>query len=208
MNLKDDGKIMRTRRYVITAVAFLTAACGGGRSSEGGQAATAQSCAPQDGILSHTFNVASLAGDYRLTLVATAGDSVGKSVEGQLRLMPHADSLKQLSVLGGPATVGTPLYGTAEIALARVNALDLGGLSSSDPMKPGAIMIERHIDAGLEVIMRLGSQANQRNLVNFDGGYTALTLRWAEGGAFGGSWASGMMGPQAGGHFCAVRQTG
>jgi hypothetical protein len=53
--------------------------------------------------------------------------------------------------------------------------------------------------------LRLGSLANQLDLVRFDGGYTALHVRWVAPGGFGGDWSSGVRGPEAEGYFCAAR---
>ena len=191
-------------------VGIAAGACGGRGDGGEERAEEAVVCeAREAGVLAHDFDVSGLAGDYAVTLVATAGDSAGKSVEGHLRLLPHADSLLQLTVGGGGGatgmTVGTPLYGAGEINLSAVNALQMGDLGSLNPMKPGAVTLVRHVDAGVELTIRLGSLANQRGIVRFDGGYSVLRVHWAEGNRFGGSWASGLLGAQAEGFFCAVK---
>ena len=198
----------RSRIALCCFVGIAAGACGGRGGGGEEQVEEAVVCeAREAGVLAPSFDVSGLAGDYAVTLVATAGDSAGKSVEGQLKLLPHADSLLQLTAGGGATgmAVGTPLYGAGEIDLGAVNALQMGDLASLDPMKPGAVTLVRHIDAGVELTIRLGSLANQRDIVRFDGGYSVLRVHWAEGNRFGGSWASGLLGPQAEGYFCAVK---
>ncbi len=191
----------------IAATVGATVACGGGAGDEDQLQPALPACEPAQGILPHDFNVAGLAGQYTLRLYATSGDSAGRDVSGSLTLMEHADDMKELTVPSGAAmrTIATPLYGTAEIGLSAVNAVTQGSLGSTDPMMPGAVVLERHTDPGLELTVRLGSQLNRRSQTQFDGAYTAMTVNWGSGDRFGGSWSSGLMGSGVEGYFCADR---
>ena len=82
-----------------------------------------------------------------------------------------------------------------------VAALRPGDLSSRDPQAPGVLVIQE--DGGL--LMRLGSEANRRGVLRFDGGYTVLRVDRATADGFAGTWSSGQMEVQAAGEFCARR---
>ncbi len=102
-----------------------------------------------------------------------------------------------------------PLYGAVEIALEEVGAVVAGALGSLEPAAPGVAVLEIHDGADgpiSDLILRLGSEANRRDVVRFDGAFTALYVRRIESSGFAGRWASGVPGEEpAGGHFCAVR---
>ena len=154
-----------------------------------------------------------LAGEYRLRLVATSGAKKGAAAEGSLRLDPQADSLRYRSRLGGgrDSTVLHPLYGAAEVDLARIDAVSVGSTTSLDPMQPGVLVMQRRTAEGLpqgEMILRLGSDANRRDRLRFDGGYTALRVRQIAPERLAGSWASGVTTERAAGYFCATRVDG
>ena len=101
-----------------------------------------------------------------------------------------------------------PLYGTTTVALDRVGAVKLGDLESADPMKPGVMVMEHRAEQNSlpDIVLRFGSFANQRDITRFDGGFTALRVKWIQAGNFGGTWESGVTGPEAKGYFCAVRK--
>ena len=64
------------------------------------------------------------------------------------------------------------------------------------------------VDAPAEIAsitLRLGSEANQRGVLRFDGAWTALYVRWIGDAGFGGEWTSGVTIPEATGSFCASR---
>ncbi|MEA2725467.1 MAG: hypothetical protein QOH59_3238, partial [Gemmatimonadales bacterium] len=154
-----------------------------------------------------------LAGEYRLRLVATSGAKKGAATEGSLRLNPQTDSLRYRSRLGGgrDSTVLHPLYGAADVDLARIDAVSVGSTTSLDPMQPGVLVMQRRTRGGSprgEIILRLGSDANRRDRQRFDGGYTALRVRQIGPGRVAGSWASGVRAERAGGYFCATRMEG
>jgi hypothetical protein len=167
-------------------------------------------CAPPSGVLPSTATAAGLAGEYRLHITATSGSNAGKWVEGGLRLRPLEDSLARVVlVLGVRDTTTTyPLVGTTDLEPADLGAVRIGELSADDPDAPGVLVIERHparADAGAEIMLRLGADANRRGVVRYDGGYFALTVRSIGPRGFAGTWASGVTGPAAEGYFCAER---
>jgi hypothetical protein len=102
-----------------------------------------------------------------------------------------------------------PLYGSAELDLAAIDAVRVGSISSNDPAAPGVLVIERHERAGqpprAEITLRLGSEANRRDRQRVDGGYTALRVRELGPSGFSGTWASGLLRERSAGYFCAVK---
>ncbi len=180
------------------------AACGGG-----GEAAPAVMCSPQDGPLATDASFDARAGEYRVILVATSGDSAGREVSGSLWLEPNDSTARQFARPGGDPIPGVtvPLFGWTDVAVLGVAALELGDLSSREPARPGVLVLEQRSQPTEPpgITLRLGSIANNRGIAPFDGGYTALRVGWMDAdGGFGGSWASGVRNEQAGGHFCAV----
>ena len=154
-----------------------------------------------------------LAGQFRLTLVAADGPRAGASVGGDLALTA-TDSANRVVKMPGtsPRTdAERPLLGTAAIALEDVGAVRVGDLASSDPSRPGVVVLERRktlaTDSLLEITLRFGSEANATDVQRFDGGFTALYVQDAHAGGFRGTWSSGVRSPTARGHFCAVRVT-
>ena len=85
-----------------------------------------------------------------------------------------------------------------------VGAVRVGSLSSEDPESPGVLVIESQTGAGPSILLRLGSDANRRDLVRFDGGYAVLSVIEITAESFGGTWSSGTQGPDAEGFFCAA----
>ncbi|KPK65214.1 MAG: hypothetical protein AMS21_05335 [Gemmatimonas sp. SG8_38_2] len=77
----------------------------------------------------------------------------------------------------------------------------LGASTSRDPRAPGVLVVEQ----GGQIVMRLGSEANRRGELRFDGGYFALWVHQFDENGFAGRWTSGTLGAQAKGHFCASR---
>jgi hypothetical protein len=193
----------------ITAASLIHAGC---RSKV--ETANPEECAPVSASLPAGISVRSLAGEYRLRLVATSGDKKGTATEGTLRLERQADSLRYRTRLGGgrDSTVLHPLYGAADVNLALIDAVSVGSTTSLDPRQPGVLVTERQAVSGgspqSEIIIRLGSEANRRDQQRFDGGYTALRVREVGPERLAGSWASGVRSEQAAGYFCATRVEG
>jgi hypothetical protein len=166
--------------------------------------------APADS-LSPSVTAAALAGEYRLHLAATSGADSGRSSEGSLRLWPLPDSLAHVTVLGvRDPSADQPLGGSAELDREALGVTSTGDLGGSDPAAPGVLVVEHHPprpEARPEIVLRMGSEANRRGRVRYDGGYFALMVRTLGDHGFTGTWASGA-GPtsaSAKGHFCAER---
>ena len=195
-----------TRRFAFVVATAIAAACAG----EGDQqAATGPVCLSQDGTLDRGASFDERAGEYRLTLVATSGDSAGHEVTGALWLEPNDSAARRFSLPGGvpDPTVTVPLFGWSDVAVTGVAARQLGDLGSHEPASPGVLLLEQRADAESQpsITPRLGSFSNRRDVAPFEAGYTALRVGWLdESGGFGGTWASGVRDEEAGGHFCAV----
>jgi hypothetical protein len=149
----------------------------------------------------------SLAGEYRLILVATGGERAGQEADGELVLLTvdSAASLAQLEADLSQSRAAYRLVGTTDLALETVGAVRMGDLASLDPSRPGVAVLQRSDREDRDITVRLGSLANEVGNVRFDGGYAALRVSWLETSGFGGSWASGVRGPEATGYFCAFR---
>jgi hypothetical protein len=171
---------------------------------------SADSCRPPTGTLPRTATADGLAGDYRLHITATSGSRSGRWVEGSLRLRPLSDSLARSVVVLGvrDTTTSHPLAGTADLDPAALGAVRTGNLADETDEAPGVLVIERHPvqpDAGAEIMLRMGSDANRRGVVRYDGGFFALTVRSIGPAGFAGTWSSGGAGNSAEGYFCAER---
>ncbi len=179
-----------------------------GCAARGGSEDDAE-CSPVESRLPAGSTAEGLAGQYRLTLVATRGERSGNTVQGRLWLHEQQSELRSITMPGGgPIPNATmPLYGATDTDLDAVGALRLGDPMSLDPMSPGVAVLEQRgseKDAHTEITLRLGSAANRRDVQAFDGGFMALYVRWIEEGRFGGAWASGVIGRESEGYFCAV----
>ena len=183
-----------------------TLACTIGACSSRRVDMSASDCSPADGSLAANASADGLSGDFRVVLVSTKGARAGEQVAGRLSLHQHDAELRQMKRASGEVDpdVEAPLYGTADVAFETVGALKLGDTMSMDPMKPGVIVLESH-GGSTTITLRIGSLANQRDLVRFDGGYTALHVREVSDDSFAGNWASGVTGAESEGYFCAVR---
>jgi hypothetical protein len=176
--------------------------------------ATPEKCAPVTEELSAESSMEASAGEYRLRLVATSGAKAGSSVVGTLKLRPQVGQLRYRMRTAGllDSSVVHPLYGTAELNLNAVDAVQVGAIASTDPAAPGVLVIQRHERAGqaprAEITLRLGSEANRRDRQRIEGGYTALRVRQVTPTQFAGTWASGVLRERSAGYFCAVRKDG
>jgi hypothetical protein len=159
-------------------------------------------CIPSTSQLPTTSSAEELAGAYRLRLVATKGPMSGRTALGALTLQPYDSALRTLTIAGLRDTAASyVLYGSTDIALDSVGAVSAGKLDSEDPLRPGVVAVERKG----ALTLRLGSEANRRDVTRFDGGFTALRVLEATGNGFAGSWTSGLRLERSGGHFCAER---
>lgn len=160
-----------------------------------------QGCAPSTATLAADASAAGLAGTYRLRMIASSGPQNGKAVEGELRLLPLES--------GGSGDAAGPfvLRGAADLDLAAVGAPE-AELTSTDPTRPGVLVMQL-APAGQSkaprIMLRLGAEANRRDVTRIEGAYTVLRLSELSEGGFAGSWQSGAPMPVAAGHFCATR---
>jgi hypothetical protein len=170
-----------------------------------------EECKPTTATLSANASADGLTGEYRLTLVADDGPREGEAVSGQLVLEPYEGQLRQRMRPDGspdPSTVYAA-FGSTDIDLTKVGALEVGSTKSRDPTRPGVLVMQRRPTsaggASTQITIRLGADANQRDRIRFDGGYTALYVREISGDRLAGEWGSGSGRSQVRGHFCAVR---
>jgi hypothetical protein len=137
-------------------------------------------------------------------MVAEKGDSSGQ-VSGRLWLKPQSPALRDLPGQGN----SMPLFGGTDVAIERVGAVRMGDLASADSTKPGVAVLEQRTPTSLLIVLRLGSDANERGVLRFDGGYAALTVRSISDSEFRGTWASGVRSGlrslESSGYFCATR---
>ena len=172
-------------------------------------AAAPEQCAPVTGALPAGTTAQGLEGEYQLRMIASSGPQAGDTVVGQLRLVPHDSSMRRLTIAGkvrdGGMTV--PLYGSLDLDPSTVGALYAGNLSSLDPNRPGVAVFQSDGLPGQSprVLLRLGSEANRRDELRFDGPYTVLRVAEISEEGFAGTWDSGAPLPRSGGHFCAKR---
>ncbi|HEU4473662.1 MAG TPA: hypothetical protein VFR72_02435 [Gemmatimonadales bacterium] len=171
---------------------MLLAACGGGNAAQGNHQAQAdpqvQACAPVEAG-AEAVAADELGGRYTLRMVATSGAKPGSSAEGQMELMPNTSA------------GDSPMHGTAELDFASVGAVVPGDPKSSDPLSPGVLVLE----GSSGVMLRVGSEANRKDVRRFDGAYTALQVTQVTDQGFAGTWRSGLGTEESEGHFCAVR---
>ena len=178
----------------------------GEESAEEPRGAPLPACIPPEGPLAADASLEGRAGDYRLTMVEKVDGTPARTVEGSLVLLTQVESLRRFEGSAGGSIPGvtSPLFGNTDLNVEAVGAVRVGDLSSLDPAAPGVLVIESETGTGPSILLRLGSDANRRDLVRFDGGYTVLTVIEIEAGSFTGTWSSGVRGPGSDGFFCAT----
>ena len=201
-------------------VPFALASCGGsgddsssedgGASEASADAVVATTCVASTGSLAAGASLAGWAGEYSLTMVAGDEGAETGSVEGGLVLRDQSTDLRHFAGSDGSAIPGvaSPLLGTTDIAVQVVGALRIGDLSSADPAAPGVLVIESQTAQGPSILLRFGSDANRRDMVLFDGGFTVLELSEVGDNGFKGTWTSGAQRSRKTGYFCAERVPG
>ncbi|HEX2206371.1 MAG TPA: hypothetical protein VHG93_01710 [Longimicrobium sp.] len=199
---------MTALRSALRPAAALAAALGlagwascHGRTPE----AAAVPCAPAEGQLAAGARSDGLAGEFRLTLAATAGPRAGESTAGTLRLRAFGGRPVPVPPAAG---VRYPLFGGADVDLDAVGAVAPGAVDAVDAARPGVLVMEwprPDAPAGTrEITLRLGVDANHGDQVRFDGAFTALTVTAMSADRFTGRWESGGE-HRAAGYFCADR---
>jgi hypothetical protein len=194
-------------RAVPLGVIVAASACSPRQPAPAADAASAP-CAPVSGPLAPDAAADALRGAYHLELVAGHGRRAGDSTSAELELVTAPDSLQVPPPMGAirDTTTRLPLIGWTDLQPDAIGAADTGPLDGHEPAAPGVLVIERRTrraDAPREILLRLGSEANRRDRVRFDGGYFVLTVLQSDDGGFAGTWASSANGPASGGHFCA-----
>jgi hypothetical protein len=173
--------------------------------TEAGQA-SAPTCVPPEGPLAADASLEGRAGEYRLVMVEEIDGNPARTVEGSLTLLPQPEALRRFAGSAGGSIPGvtSPLFGSTDVNVEGVGAVRVGSLSSEEPDSPGVLVIESDTGAGQSILVRLGSDANRRDLVRFDGGYAVLNVVEITTESFGGTWSSGARGPDSEGFFCAT----
>lgn len=210
-----DGRRMRPAAAVLAVLALAgwTGASCGPRAPAPAATATppapaapavtaASACAPAAGPLAAGAQADALAGEFRLTLVASRGARAGRSASGQLTLRPYGSRPAPVAAAAG---VRYPLFGGTDVDLAAVGALALGEVGPVEAARPGVLVLEWAHDGVRQITLRLGADANVGGAQRFDGTYMALTVTTVSAAGFAGTWESGAGEPVSGGHFCAVR---
>ncbi len=158
---------------------------------------TASMCERPTGTVSAGASLVGMSGDFTLTMVNGAEPT--RTASGSLVMMKQADGLERWG------QVATPLFGTSDISLGAVGAVEVGGLSSADAASPGVLVMEDEGPDGPRIRLRFGSRANDREALAFDGGYTILTVMELAADGFAGDWRSAAGGPVVEGWFCVRR---
>lgn len=187
---------------------LVAAGCGGAVAGSGsgvdggGSAALGEpaSCVEVEPALTTAATMEGMAGRYDLVLVL-----LGNRPRAARGLLTLRDQPRMARDLAGSTT---PLFGFTDVAVEEVSAYRVGDPSSEDATAPGVLVIEGDNSEGRSIILRLGSQANRRDRVAFDGAYTVLRVHRLGGDRFFGSWESGTSDTRVLGHFCAVRNGG
>ena len=168
--------------------------------------ALAAACVRPAGPVASDASLEGRAGEYHLTMVEQVDGSPSRTTEGSLTLLTQVESLRQFAGSAGGSIPGVtfPLFGSTDMNVEGVGAVRVGSLSSEDPESLGVLVIESETGTGPSILLRLGSDANRRNLVRFDGGYTVLNVVEITAESFSGTWSSGARGPDSEGFFCAT----
>ncbi len=166
-------------------------------------------CEPASGTLEAGARWGDAPGTYAITMVATAGPRSGRRARGELRLVTQRVELQVVATARGTGAVRQPAIGSLELPLADVGAESVGDPRSADPLSPGVgLYVQWNTDSTVAAaVLRVGADANRRDEIRFDGGYTALHVRRFTATGFWGDWLSGGRpdATESRGHFCAVR---
>ena len=177
-----------------------------GEAGEGG-GAPAPECVRPEGVLATDGSLEGRVGDYRLTMVEEVDGTPTRRVQGSLVLLTQVESFRQFEGSAGGSIPGvtSPLFGSTDVNVEAVGAVRVGSLSSQDPASPGVLVIESETGTSPSILLRLGSDANRRDVVRFDGGYAVLAVVEITAESFSGTWSSGARGPGSEGFFCATQ---
>ena len=126
--------------------------------------------------------------------IADSNRTSRRAVSGQLilrRLALDADSPGSADSTDPSIDPLTPLYGFTDLDPESVGAHRVGDPGSRDPAAPGVLVLERAEYGRRVITLRLGSDANRKDLVRYDGTYTVLSVKSVDEKGFAGSWRSG-----------------
>lgn len=177
---------------------LLLAGCSGANAGS----SDPQNCAPVESPAS-SVSADGLSGEYTLRLVATAGAKRGGTAAGTLSLMQQDSAYRSMETAAGmkDTSFTMPFYGMTEVDLASVGAVAPGDPKATEPTAPGVLVMQ----GPGRVMLRIGSEANRWGVRRFDGAFTALQVQQVTDKGFAGTWQSGVVGSESGGHFCADR---
>lgn len=138
-------------------------------------------------------------GRYQLTLVKRVDALDVGSARGTLVLYRQVPGLEALG------NASTPLYGTADVNLEAVGAHRVGDTGSDAADAPGVLVLEFDRAEKRNILLRLGSAANRRDTMLYDGAYMVMEVHEISADGFLGSWRSGSHSSHASGYFCATK---
>jgi len=195
----------------VGAAAFallLLSGCRSGGGDEVADVVPGEGCAaPSTSVLNAASTLQGAVGDYRLQIMTIREGRVVAAATATLTLTAHTPEMQYLTALDGTVRSDAlaPLYGWTDLELGELEALEMSGLDSRDPARPGVGVYETRTAAVPSIVLRLGSAANRREGAAIDGASTALRVLKIEDSYFSGSWRSGVgMEERASGFFCAV----
>ena len=174
---------------IAVSLGMIAAACGHGAVPGSVVLASSSGCARVDSSAATGVVPAErIAGEYRLSLVATHGRRAGRSIVGTMTLGTH--------------------YGHAAIALDSVGAVAAGSIASRDSTRPGVLVLSSADQAAgtPQTYLRFGAEANRTDIRLLDGAYMVLIVDSASASAMRGHWRSGIRAETADGYFCADRR--
>ncbi|GIW53443.1 MAG: hypothetical protein KatS3mg081_2798 [Gemmatimonadales bacterium] len=181
---------------ILASCAAIVAGCAVRRES-----GAAFNCAPVSTGERAPASASELAGRYELTMVATSGPLGERRAVGVLSLAAPEQALAERAAANSVPVV---LAGTAQLPVDSLGAANTGDLASTDPMKPGVVVLDQP-GTSPRFLIRLGSESNRQDQQPFEAAYLVLEVAAADRSGFYGSWRSGVTATTAQGYFCARR---
>jgi hypothetical protein len=176
-----------------------------GLLSCGDPAAPPSRCDPSVVPLPPPIVLSGLPGRYAVRFVVTGGIRAGDSALATLELRPQQVALSLLAD-------GTmqPAVGRIDVDASRIGAADTGDPMATSDSAPGVGIYISPQSGTPQVWARIGSSANARSPLQFDGAWFTWFIERADAQALAGSWRSGTSNtwppvPEARGRFCADR---
>jgi hypothetical protein len=196
--MKADARTLVGAGLLVGTVATLSACAGNSVETF-----SSEMCRPPaESRLAADYDAAGMKGAFTLWMFADQGEFDGAATTGDLVLEAYGSPPE--TALGEPP----PLHGTTTIDPAQLGAAHTGDVASTDPRRPGVLVLQTRDGAAdrADVTIRLGAVSNRMDHIVFDGSYTVLRPTAVTDTMVSGRWESGAgAGPVAGGRFCAVR---